>query len=76
MGVNNIDVNLTNIVILNDNDADHRYIISAISKNEAINSLENATLNEKKWEIIKYKKFIINNLNSYKLLYCDRFDIS
>ena len=48
MGVNNVDVNLTNFVILNDNDADYRYIISAISKNEAINLLENATLNEKK----------------------------
>ena len=76
MGVNNVDVNLTNFVILNDNDADYRYIISAISKIEAINLLENATLNEKKWDIIKCKKFIINNLNSYKLLYCDRFDVS
>ena len=76
MGVNNVDVNLTNFVILNDNDADYRYIISAISKIEAINLLENATLNEKKWDIIKYKKIIINNLNSYKLLYCDRFDVS
>ena len=76
MGVNNVDVNPTNFVILNDNDADYRYIISAISKIEAINLLENATLNEKKWDIIKYKKIIINNLNSYKLLYCDRFDVS
>ena len=56
MGVNNVDVNPTNFAILNDNDADYGYIISAISKIEAINLLENATLNEKKWDIIKYKK--------------------
>ena len=40
-------VNLSNIAILNIEGSDYRYIISLISKNEAINVMQNAHLTKK-----------------------------
>ena len=51
-------VNLSNIAILNVKDSDYCCIISLISKNEVTNLMQNADLTEKKWRIIKHKKFI------------------
>ena len=54
----NSSINLNNIAILNSQGSDFRCIISLISKNEAINLLQNADLTEKsgtlkrKWKII------------------------
>ena len=42
-----MSVNLTDIAISNIKGSDYRYIISLISKNESMNLLENADLNEK-----------------------------
>ena len=51
-----ISVNLSNIAILNIKGSDYRCIISLISKNEAINLLQNADLT-KKVEHYKAKKY-------------------
>ena len=40
-------MNLTDIAILNVKASDYRYIISLISKNDAINLMQNADLTEK-----------------------------
>ena len=40
-------MNLSDIVILNIKSSDYRCVISLISKNEAINSMENAGLTKK-----------------------------
>ena len=40
-------IKLSNIIILNNNGADYRYIISGISKSEAINLMQNIDLTEK-----------------------------
>ena len=53
-----MSVNLSDIAIWNIKGSDYRCIISFISKNEAINLMQNADLTEKKWSIIKHKKFI------------------
>ena len=42
-----VSVNLSDIAILNNKVSDYRFIISLISKNEAINLLRNADLTEK-----------------------------
>ena len=42
-----MSVNLSGIAILNIKDSDYRCIISLISKNEAINVMQNADLTEK-----------------------------
>ena len=42
-----MSVNLSNIAILSIKGSDYRCFISLISKNEAINLLQNANLNEK-----------------------------
>ena len=42
-----MSVNLSDIAILNNKVSDYRFIISLISKNEAINLLRNADLTEK-----------------------------
>ena len=42
-----MSVNLSDIAILNNKISDYRFIISLISKNEAINLLQNADLTEK-----------------------------
>ena len=42
-----MSINLNNITILNIKGSDYRCIISLISKNEAINSVQNADLTEK-----------------------------
>ena len=52
-------MNLSDIAILNIKASDYRCIIRLISKNEAINLMENTDLTEKKRSIIKHKKFII-----------------
>ena len=41
-----MSVNLSDIAILNNKVSDYRFIISLISKNEAINLLRNADLTE------------------------------
>ena len=58
-----MSVKLSDIAILNMESADHRCIISRISKSEAINLLENIDLAKKKRIIIKYKKLIITYKN-------------
>ena len=64
-----ISINLNDIAILNIKGCDYCYIISIISKNEAINLLQNADLTEKSgaWQNIKvyikaehYKTLTIN----------------
>ena len=47
---------LSDIAILNIKGSDYRCIISLISKNEAMNLMQNTDLTEKKWNIIKDKK--------------------
>ena len=42
-----MSIDLSDIAILNIKDADYRYIISGISKSEAINFMENIDLTEK-----------------------------
>ena len=46
-----MSINLSDIVILNIKGYYYRCIISLISKNEAINLLQNADLTEKTWKI-------------------------
>ena len=53
-----MSVNLSNIAILNIKGSDYCCIISLISKNEAINLMQNPDLSEKKWSIIKHKKIV------------------
>ena len=43
-----MSMNLTNIAILNIKSADYRCIISGISKNQAINLMQNANLIKKR----------------------------
>ena len=50
-----MSVNFSNIAILNIKGSDYRCIISLISKNEAINLMQNADLTKKKQNIIKHK---------------------
>ena len=54
-------INLSDIAILNIKGSDYRSIISSISKNEAINLMENADLTEKNGTLQRIK-----NLFSYK----------
>ena len=54
-------INLSDIAILNIKGSDYRCIISLISKNEAINLMENADLTEKNRTLQSIK-----NLFSYK----------
>ena len=54
-------INLSDIAILNIKGSDYRCIISLISKNEAINLMENADLTEKNGTLQSIK-----NLFSYK----------
>ena len=56
-------INLNNIAILNIHDINYRCIINKISKSDAVNSLQNADLIEKKNSHIKIKKII----TAYKL---------
>ena len=53
-----ISMNLSDIAILNIKGSDYCCIISLISKNEAMNLMQNADLTKKKWNIIKHKKVI------------------
>ena len=48
-----MSMNLSNIYILNIENADYRCIVNRISKSEAIKLLQNFNLTEKKWNIIK-----------------------
>ena len=50
-----MSVNLSDIAILNIKGSDYRSIISLISKNEAINVMQNADLTDKKGNIINLK---------------------
>ena len=52
-----MSVNFSNIAILNIRGPCYRYVISLISKNEAIKLMQNPDLTEKR-NIIKHKKFI------------------
>ena len=53
-----MSVNLSNIAILNFKGSDYRCIISLISKNEAINLMQNANLTEKIGTLQSIKKFV------------------
>ena len=53
-----MSINLSDIAILSVKHFDYRCIISLISKNEAINLVQNADLTKKKQNIKKHKKFI------------------
>ena len=55
-----MSIKLSDIAILNIECSDYRSIISLISKNEAINLMENADLNKKKGNVLNIK-----NLFSY-----------
>ena len=50
-----MSMNLNDIAILNIKSADYCCRISGISKNKAINLMQNTNLTEKKWNIIKHK---------------------
>ena len=49
-------INLSSIAILNINGSGYCYIISLISKNEAIDLLQNADLTKKSWALLKSGK--------------------
>ena len=51
-----MSMNFSSIAILSINNADYCCMITRISKNEAINLMQNIVLSEKMWDIIKYKK--------------------
>ena len=53
-----VSINLSNMVILNIKDSDFRCVISLISKNEAIELMENADLTEKSTALKNVKKII------------------
>ena len=53
-----MSVNLSAIAILNFKGSDYRCIISLISKNEAINLMQNANLTEKIGTLQSIKKFV------------------
>ena len=53
-----MSVNLSDIASLDIKGSDYHFIISLISKNEAINMMQNADLTEKKQNIIKHKQYI------------------
>ena len=50
-----ISMKLSNIAVLSIKGADYCYIITGISRSEAINLMQNIFLSKKKWDIIKYK---------------------
>ena len=51
-------INLSDIAILNIKGSDYWCIISGISKNDAINLMQNTALTKKKWNIIKHKTLL------------------
>ena len=55
-----MSISLSNIAVLNIKGCDYRCIISLISKNEAINLLQNDSLTKKAkdYKMQKYKKFL------------------
>ena len=53
-----MSINLSDIATLNIKGSDYHCIISLISKNEAINLMQNADLTKKKQNTAKHKKFI------------------
>ena len=53
-----VSINFSDIAILNIKVADCCCIISGISRNEAINLMQNTNLNEKKGNIIKHKNLL------------------
>ena len=59
-------MNLSNMAILNIECSDYRSIISGIGKNEVKNIMQNPSLTEKKWNIIKYKKINFIYKNGYR----------
>ena len=61
-------MNLSDIAILNIKGSDYRCFISLISKNEAINLMQNADLTEKNWNIIKNKNLLSHIKMSKEIL--------
>ena len=53
-----MSINLDNNAILNIRCPDYCCIISLISKNKGINSMQSADLAKKKWDIVKYKNLL------------------
>ena len=71
-----ISINLNDIAILNIKGSDYRCIISLISKNVAINLMQNVDLTEKsgtfklenlKWNIKIFESMYINGKYNYKI---------
>ena len=62
-----ISMNLSDIATLNIKGSDYRLIISIISKNEAINLMQNADFT-KKWNIIKYKNLLSHKKMANEIL--------
>ena len=54
-----MSINLNDIAILNITGSDYHCIISLVSKNEAVNLLENVDLNEKVEHYKKVENYII-----------------
>ena len=57
-----MSMNLSDIDTLNIKGSDYRCIISLISKNDAINLMQNTDLTEKKRNVIKHNKFFLKKI--------------
>ena len=70
-----MSVNLSDIAILNNKISDYRFIISLISKNEAINLLRNADLTEKSRTLYKIKNIFSCLKMGKEILIFDNIEI-
>ena len=68
-------MNFSNIDFLNIKGSDYRCIISLISKNEAINLIQNVDLTEKKQIIIKHKNLLSHIKTGKEILTFDNIEI-
>ena len=70
-----MSMNLSDIAILNIKGSDYRCIISLISKNEAINLIQNVDLTEKNQIIIKHKNLLSHIKTGKEILTFDNIEI-
>ena len=68
-------MNFSNIDFLNIEGSDYRCIISLISKNEAINLIQNVDLTEKNQIIIKHKNLLSHIKTGKEILTFDNIEI-
>ena len=68
-------MNFSNIDFLNIKGSDYRCIISLISKNEAINLIQNVDLTEKNQIIIKHKNLLSHIKTGKEILTFDNIEI-